>query len=262
MADTMDKSNLASMLRDYEKGIVNASPLSRAIGEQARQAVGAVSQLREGAGGGPFMGAPTGKEAEPPTAPTTKEEWEYATRNFNLENAPNFALDAMGVANLIGKGNPYTLAATTARDAYKWNERYNNQRVSDEVNFGIGSNPLLTILRTAPLGIGELMRYFGPQPGKRYPMAFKAHLANRGVDLGGYEGPPVVGPPPIAPVERGILAAPPGAKAAPWVNPNLPPTQHSFDNWGYTEDTGTTSTGETYDWGDFYAKGGIASLIA
>ena len=51
----------------------------------------------------------------------------------------------------------------------------------------------------------------------------KAHLANRGVDLGDYEGPPVVGDMiNQSPVERGVLAAPKGAKAAPWVNPNLP----------------------------------------
>ena len=164
-------------------------------------------------------------------------------------------------ANTFGFGNPYTLVAQGTRDLFNWGDRYKNQRPADEVNFGVNAHPLFTTARTAPMFFGELFKRFGPQPDDRYPMSFKVHLANKGIDINDYAGSPVIGPPPQAPVERGVLPAPQGAKAAPWVNPNLPQAPHPFEsnNWGYTEDTGTTSTGETYDWGDFYANGGYVT---
>ena len=253
----MDKTNLASMLKDYEKGIVNASPLSRAIGEQARQEVNAVSQLREGSD------IPSNDTFIPGLGNDPRSEWEYATRNINLENAPNLALDAMGVANLIGKGNPYTLAATTARDLYRWNDRFNSQRPMDRIDFGIKSNPVMSAARSAPLGIGYLMRKFGPQPSNKYPFSFKAYLANRGIDFNDYDGTPVVGPPPQAPVTQTLLPAPKGTKAAPWINPNLPRESYNFgdDGSNVTDQASFDDFASDVGFGVFN-KGGIASLSA
>jgi len=160
------------------------------------------------------------------------------------------------------------MGVKAAWDLARWGKNYADQYEKDKANYGKDASVLGTLFRSAPvIGVNEplggIVGYLSGRTSRPdLDPLFRRYLASRDIDINDWRGPPVVGPPPIAPVERGILAAPPGAKAAPWVNPNLPPTQHSFDNWGYTEDTGTTSTGETYDWGDFYAKGGIASLIA
>ena len=230
MVDIMDKSNLASMLRDYENRMnptTNKSTLSQAIGENA---LGNVS----------------------------KDPVEAAKTVGDIVSKGITALDLANVINL----NPVLAAGKGIYDISRMSEEYDQQKIDDLAKYGRGTTGLGTFARSLPYVGGIASLFSGPTTRPDLDPLFRRYLASRDIDIDDWQGPPVVGPPPIAPVERGTIAAPPGAKAAPWVNPNLPPTQHSFDNWGYTEDTGTTSTGETYDWGDFYAKGGIASLIA
>ena len=222
--DIKGTSNLISTFDPQDRSGRGISSLSDAIGNQAREAISAVGNFQGGAGAldYPVMKAEIEGSQIPDNRSQTQKEWEDATKNISLENAPNLALDAMGIANFLGKGNPYTLAATTARNLYNWGDRYNDQRPEDRINFGVNSNPLASVLRTAPMFIGDLFKYFGPQPDDKYSFSKKAQLANLGIDYNDYRGQPIA-PSFTSPVSGPFgLPAFEGLIASPWVNPNIP----------------------------------------
>ena len=214
----------ASMLG---KGI---SSLSRAIGEEARDVVSTLGNVAE-----------TPVEA-------AKTVGDYISGGIG-------ALDLANVINL----NPVLAAGKGIYDISRMSEKYDQQKIDDLAKYGRETTGLGTFARSLPL-VGGIASFFsGPTTRPDLDLKFRTYLAQRGVDPNDYDGIPIFGPPAQAPVTQALLPAPKGAKAAPWVNPNLP--QESY-NFGDTSNTGTTSTGETYDWGDFYSKGGIASLSA
>jgi len=224
MADTMDKSNLASMLRDYENRMnqtTNKSTLSQAIGENAVKAI---------------------EKAEP---------------------VANLLSAGMTVADWAGKSYPPAMGVKAAWDLARWGKNYADQYEKDKANYGKDASVLGTLFRSAPLIGGIVENLSGQTSRPDLDPAFRRYLASRDIDIGDWQGPPVVGPPPIAPVERGILAAPPGAKAAPWVNPNLPRESYDFGDYGsnVTDQASFDDFASDVGFGVFN-KGGIASLIA
>ena len=218
----------ASMLG---KGI---SSLSRAIGEEARDVVSTLGNVAE-----------TPVEA-------AKTVGDYISGGIG-------ALDLANVINL----NPVLAAGKGIYDISRMSEKYDQQKIDDLAKYGGETTGLGTFARSLPL-VGGIASFFsGPTTRPDLDLKFRTYLAQRGVDPNDYDGTPVVGPPPQAPVTQALLSAPKGAKASPWINPNLPRERYDFgdDGSGVTDQASFDDFADDVGFGVFN-KGGIASLSA
>ena len=174
----------ASMLT---KGI---SSLSRAIGEEAKDIVSTV-----------------GNTAKNPLD------------TVDLISTGIGALDLTGALNL----NPLFAAGKGIYDISRLPAKYDQQKIDDLAKYGNEASSFGTFARTLPL-VGGIASFFsGPPTRPDLDPKFRAYLAQRGVNPNDYEGPPIYGPKPQAPVSGPFgLPAFKGLIASPWVNPNFP----------------------------------------
>jgi len=153
------------------------------------------------------------------------------------------ALDLANVINL----NPVLAAGKGIYDISRMSEKYDQQKIDDLAKYGRETTGLGTFARSLPLVGGIASLFSGSTTRPDLNPAIRRYLAERGVDINDWTGGDQIGT-RINPVTFNPATTP--VTQAPLVAPD------------YDESTGTTSTGETYDWGDFYSKGGIASLSA
>ena len=169
------------------KGITS---LSRAIGEEAKDIVSTV-----------------GNTAEKPLD------------TVDLISTGLGALNLSGLANL----NPIFAAGKGIYDLSRLPGNYEQQKIDDLAKYGDEASTLGTIARGLPL-VGGIASFFsGPPTRPDLDPKFRNYLAQRGVNPNDYEGPPIYGPKPQAPVSGPFgLPAFKGLIASPWVNPNFP----------------------------------------
>ena len=181
------------------KGI---SSLSRAIGEEAKDIVSTV-----------------GNTAEKPLD------------TVDLISTGLGALNLSGLANF----NPIFAAGKGIYDISRLPGTYEQQKIDDLAKYGDEASTLGTFARSLPL-VGGIASFFSGDPTRPdLDPKFKNYLAQRGVNPNDYEGPPIYGPKPQAPVTGpfgtkypGMLPSFPGM-GSPWVNPNFPDPNPMID---------------------------------
>ena len=155
-----------------------------------------------------------------------------AAQMGNFNNALDIGSTVVSGLGAIGvEMNPYLQGILAARNIINAPELYQQQAQKDFAKYGDKRTGIGTLLRSdaMPKPISWLAELFsGDTSRPDLDPKFKQYLAGRGVDPNSWEGPPIVGPSPRAPVTGpfgtkypGILPGPTG-KYAPWVNPNYP----------------------------------------
>ena len=149
----------------------------------------------------------------------------------NAADNVNKALD-IGSSVVSGLGaigvemNPYLQGILAARNIINAPNLYQQQAQEDFAKYGDKRTGIGTLLRSdaMPRPISWLAEQFSGKTSRPdLDPKFRQYLAGRGIDPNSWDGPPIVGPSPQAPVSGPFgLPAFKGLIASPWVNPNIP----------------------------------------
>ena len=122
--------------------------------------------------------------------------------------------------------NPYLQGILAARNIINAPNLYQQQAQEDFAKYGDKRTGIGTLLRSdaMPRPISWLAKQFSGKTSRPdLDPKFRQYLAGRGIDPNSWDGPPIVGPSPQAPVSGPFgLPAFKGLIASPWVNPNFP----------------------------------------
>ena len=122
--------------------------------------------------------------------------------------------------------NPYLQGILAARNIINAPNLYQQQAQEDFAKYGDKRTGIGTLLRSdaMPRPISWLAKQFSGKTSRPdLDPKFRQYLAGRGIDPNSWDGPPIVGPSPQAPVSGPFgLPAFKGLIASPWVNPNIP----------------------------------------
>ena len=147
----------------------------------------------------------------------------------NAADNVNKALD-IGSTVVSGLGaigvemNPYLQGILAARNIINAPNLYQQQAQEDFAKYGDKRTGIGTLLRSDINPLSGVAKFFSGKTSRPdLDPKFRQYLAGRGIDPNSWDGPPIVGPSPPAPVSGpfGMLAFK-GLIASPWVNPNIP----------------------------------------
>jgi len=148
----------------------------------------------------------------------------------NVNKALDIGSTVTGIASTLGvEMNPYLQGILAARNIINAPNLYQQQAQEDFAKYGDKRTGIGTLLRSDINPLSGVAKFFSGKTSRPdLDPKFKQYLASRGVDPNSWEGPPIVGPSPRAPVTgpfgtkyAGMLPAPIGM-GSPWVNPNFP----------------------------------------